>query len=113
MSVFFCPHCEHPLVGKGKVARTPGQLAAAVSCSHCKAILRIEILTLKDPDKNFSKNQPPKATTFCKDCGTEILIGNNHACTAKELATVPTVFGEVKEEKLHVCPHGKAVTDSK
>jgi RNase P subunit RPR2 len=47
-----CPHCNYPLIPRPQSqSGIPGTVAYMVSCTHCEAILRVEITTLKEPDQ--------------------------------------------------------------
>ena len=90
--MFSCPHCKNTLISG---ARQPdakvsdGVASGVVLYSHCKAILRIEITTLHDPDKSLlesRKMQVKKATTYCMKCHESVVIGNeaDHKCIFEE-----------------------------
>lgn len=54
-----CPHCHFPLIPRTQTpSGIPGVVSCMVSCTHCEAILRIEITTLKEP--NLEKLQKGK-----------------------------------------------------
>lgn len=55
-----CPYCLFPLIS-GKPKSGNGVVSDMVSCTHCKAILRIELTTLKEPDEE--RFRPKKEVT--------------------------------------------------
>lgn len=54
--MFTCPHCDFPLTGKINRSVDHGTAEVILQCTHCSAILRVEITTLRDPDKERLKN---------------------------------------------------------
>lgn len=71
--MFACPQCQYALVGKVKVNRVNGTATAQIACSHCDAVLHIEITTLREPDKQKLAekgiNASKPATISCLECG--------------------------------------------
>lgn len=88
--MFACPHCGYQLVGKSKIHTEHGTATMQIKCSHCDAVLRVDIVTLKDPDEQKlvekGHNITAPATTFCPDCQTTINLDdrNTHKCFVKD-----------------------------
>lgn len=104
-----CPHCHFPLAGgRFNEEKIEDAIQLDVSCSHCKAILRVTITTLKDPDPEDvkRKNESGPATTTCPDC-QEIII------RSKESEHQCKFYRPKKAEPnpLELCPHGFHIND--
>lgn len=88
--MFACPHCEFQLVGKSKTKTEHGTSTTQIKCSHCDAVLRIDILTLKDPDykklAEKGRNEAGVPTTFCPNCQSTINLSDKttHKCSTSE-----------------------------
>ena len=48
--MFTCPHCQYPLLGKFKKEASNGTVEVMIQCTHCTAVLRVSITTLRDPE---------------------------------------------------------------
>lgn len=55
--MFSCPYCEYTLTGSFSKIKDKDSCEIIIDCKNCKAILRILMTTLKDPDpKRLEKN---------------------------------------------------------
>ena len=89
--MFSCPHCFYVLTGKLHKHSDHGSTSCDIQCSHCQAILRVQITTLKEPnekllaEKGINEAGPP--TTCCSKCGDTINLSekNTHKCSVKDL----------------------------
>jgi uncharacterized protein YlaI len=70
--MFSCPHCQFQLTGKAHVQISHGSSEAQIKCSHCEAVLRIQITTLHEPNEERLKeggiNESKAPTTACPEC---------------------------------------------
>ena len=86
--MFACPHCDFQLVGRNKTRIEHGSSSTQIACSHCDAVLRVDIVTLRDPDpKKLAEKGQNKAgvpTTFCVDCQTTYNLRDTHKCSFKD-----------------------------
>lgn len=56
-----CPHCMFPLIPRPQsLSSIPGVVSYMVSCTHCEAILRVEITTLKEPNQEKLQRKAKK-----------------------------------------------------
>lgn len=110
-----CPHCLYPLAGSRFHSEKIGEVFQTdIACSHCKAILRVTVTTLRDPDPEAikKKNTPDPTTTYCPKCQEAYNVGSKHECSFYR----PETIGQSPVDKLPTdpvtyCPHGHAVTD--
>lgn len=117
--MFCCPHCRFPLAG-GRVneERQAEAIQLDISCAHCKAILRISITTLKQPDPEAvkQKNLSGPSTTYCPKCQETLIVGkeDKHECkfyrpNKSAEATTEALYGANAVDEN--CPHGHHVND--
>lgn len=80
-----CPHCQLPLTVVNRSQQplsSNGSVDCTTSCTSCKAILRIQITTLREPTKVVTTKKK-KAETYCKVCQAVVLVGeeSTHTCS--------------------------------
>lgn len=86
-----CLYCLHPLVVKLR-SSTKGCSEASVPCFKCGCVLRVEVITLREPQKDvnspeFKKNEPKAATTFCSACERHMNVSEyeSHKCSGRPI----------------------------
>jgi RNase P subunit RPR2 len=77
-----CPHCLFPLTGKVVSKISSDTSEYVVMCTHCEAVLRIQVTTLRDPTKKVT-NKIDKASTYCSVCQEVMIVGqeDKHECS--------------------------------
>lgn len=68
--MFSCPHCLFPLTGGSRRLTGPDSCEGTIYCSHCEAIVRVEITTLKEPNPKKLEKHTNKISEGQKDGAT-------------------------------------------
>lgn len=86
--MFTCPHCRQQIISgrRAEVKTTNGVTSGNVFCTHCHAILHVEITTLHDPDPELLKTRsagPELYYVYCPNCAESIQWGKekDHKCS--------------------------------
>lgn len=89
--MFNCPHCRQQIISgrRSGLKVSNGVMNGNIFCSHCHAILHVEITTLKDPNPGLLATRaagPDMYYVYCDTCSQSIELGKekDHKCSLTE-----------------------------